>query len=279
MSFLALHALRLRAYLDAQAAPQPWVVDRAAVRRLGVLGALATVGALLLFAAGGYHAGFDALNLLGPQWPPWLLHNVTYLGDSLCVLVGLLVVCAHRREVLWTGYLAAVLGTVLSHLPKRLFEAARPPAVLEELFIAGPAFQAHSFPSGHTVSIFVGAGMVLYFARSFGVRALALAGAALVGASRVVVGVHWPLDVLAGAAIGLAAVALAAPLAVRSQRWAGPRPQVVQALLLAGCALALCFHRLDYPFAQPLGVLLGLAGLAAFTWHYGLAPSLRVARA
>ena len=69
----------------------------------------------------------------------------------------------------------------------------------------------YSFPSGHAVASTVFYGMccalVLAHARSRLHRGLALAGAVfmvlLVGASRVVLGAHYPSDVLAGMALGL----------------------------------------------------------------------------
>jgi membrane-associated phospholipid phosphatase len=264
----------LRAALDAQSAPQPWTVDSAAVRRLWIFSAALALASAALTLAGGYHAGFAAINPLGAALPSTLLQTLTYLGDSLCVLAGLLLFGAHRREVLWTGALASLIATLASRIPKALFNAARPPAVLDaaQIHLSGPAFTSHGFPSGHTVSIFVAMGVVVYFARSRALRAGALTLAALVGASRVLCGVHWPVDVLAGGAIGLASAALAAPLAVATQRHVDARVQLALALLLAGCAVALFVHRPDYPLALFSGWLLGALALAAFGWRFVLAP-------
>ncbi len=79
----------------------------------------------------------------------------------------------------------------------------------------------NSFPSDHTAFAFAVAGAVVWRRRFVG--GVALVFAALVGFARVYVGVHWPSDVLAGAAIGLGAgavVALAVPLLREPQRWA-----------------------------------------------------------
>lgn len=72
-----------------------------------------------------------------------------------------------------------------------------------------------SFPSGHAATSFAGATLLALLAPRFAVPLLALA--ALIAWSRVYVGVHFPLDVLAGAALGVA-VALAASVAVAMER-------------------------------------------------------------
>jgi undecaprenyl-diphosphatase len=72
-----------------------------------------------------------------------------------------------------------------------------------------PLYVVHSssFPAGHAATAFAGATLLSYVAPRAAPALVALA--LLIGFSRVYVGVHYPADVLAGAAIG-AAVALAA---------------------------------------------------------------------
>jgi membrane-associated phospholipid phosphatase len=271
---IASFTARLRAYLQVRTPAQPWTLDRDGIRRLALAAGACAFAALALFLTGGYHAAFLAVNGFGPGFPEVLLQTLTYCGDSLSILVGLLLFAGARRDVTWVGFIVALVGTALSHLPKDLVNAARPPAVIDaaDRFLSGPALMTHSFPSGHTVSAFIGAGMFLYFARRWTWRWLPLLPAAAVGASRVLVGVHWPVDVLAGGAIGLISVAIGAALAVRLQRAASFAMQLTLVALLAGCAVALLLRRPDYPLAYPGAVALGLAGLAAFAWHYLYAP-------
>lgn len=58
-----------------------------------------------------------------------------------------------------------------------------------------------SFPSGHAAAFFALALAVYFFSKKWGVWFFA--AATLMGIARVFVGVHWPIDILAGALIGL----------------------------------------------------------------------------
>ena len=59
----------------------------------------------------------------------------------------------------------------------------------------------YSFPSGHTLHCFIAATVLMYYDRRLGIPALVMA--VLVGFSRLYLYVHFPTDVLAGAALGV----------------------------------------------------------------------------
>ena len=63
-----------------------------------------------------------------------------------------------------------------------------------------------AFPSGHAAFYFALAGVIWLFDRKWGWRFIF--AAALMGVARVVVGVHWPLDIAGGAAVGILSVLL-----------------------------------------------------------------------
>ncbi len=61
-----------------------------------------------------------------------------------------------------------------------------------------------AFPSGHAALFFALAGAIFLINKKMG--QYFLVAAALMGAARVFAGVHWPLDIVGGAAIGLLSV-------------------------------------------------------------------------
>jgi undecaprenyl-diphosphatase len=65
---------------------------------------------------------------------------------------------------------------------------------------------SHSFPSGHTATAFAGAMMLSYLVPRAAPAFFVLAAA--IAYSRLYVGVHFPLDVVGGAVIGLATALL-----------------------------------------------------------------------
>lgn len=189
-------------------------------------------GIALAAATGGYHGGFEPVQrFTHALLPDWLWLWITRFGDGNVLFVLSLLWARRRPEVFWTLIIAAVIGGLYSRGLKIGFDELRPPAVLaaDQLRVIGPKLTKHSFPSGHTLSAFLFAGVVLAHCRSWPARVLLLAAASLVGISRVALGVHWPQDALAGAFSGLMVAGLAVWIA---QFWqAGLRPRVHLALL------------------------------------------------
>jgi undecaprenyl-diphosphatase len=132
-----------------------------------------------------------------------LLVGVTYLatGGTIWVAAALLVAWRTRRPLLPTGVLAAVCvwgADGLSHLLKSTTNRPRPYVAMPHLHTLISRPTSEFFPSSHATTAFA---VVLTFLipRHW---PLFFAAAALVGFSRLYVGVHYPTDVLAGAAVG-----------------------------------------------------------------------------
>jgi undecaprenyl-diphosphatase len=117
------------------------------------------------------------------------------------------------------------IGCLVAHasslLLKRAFGVERPSeryAEPEPLVMAPTDL---SFPSGHATTSFAAAALIAGAAPALAVPLYALAAA--VAFSRVYVGVHYPLDLVGGALLGLA-VATALRLLVRGRPRSRPAP-------------------------------------------------------
>ncbi|MCC6996263.1 MAG: phosphatase PAP2 family protein [Deltaproteobacteria bacterium] len=130
-----------------------------------------------------------------------VMRVVTHTGDAAVVVLGLaLALLALPGRAPAQVTLATVLALGLFSLGKRAIRRARPAeAVL-------PAPDRFSMPSGHATAAFAIATSVALLSPAL--APLALAWALAVGVSRVVLGVHYPLDVAAGAALGVLSASL-----------------------------------------------------------------------
>ena len=97
----------------------------------------------------------------------------------------------------------AVSDVVGSRVIRHLYFRMRPCAGLDDVNLLVSCARSSSLPSIHALNMFTAVTVVGAF-YGIRVRALVFSIATLVGFSRVYVGAHYPLDVLAGALIGLA---------------------------------------------------------------------------
>lgn len=117
------------------------------------------------------------------------------LAAALYVLFGAAALPALGRMLV-----AGLLGVGVYKLLKTRTLRPRPFEVVSDVVCVGAPLDKFSFPSGHTLHA---ASFSLILAHHFPPLAPAVFGfALLVAASRPVLGLHYPSDVLAGAAIG-----------------------------------------------------------------------------
>ena len=156
----------------------------------------------------------------------WLMPTLSRAGNFgtvWLVLLGLIAVFGKRagRTVALAGLLALVLGHVASDVLKELTARPRPLGSLPAVRSLIPEPDTYAFPSGHATSAFSAAAGVMLATRRFLERVpLSAWGVLLLAAaisySRVYVGVHFPSDVVAGAALGLACGWVGARCAVKA---------------------------------------------------------------
>jgi undecaprenyl-diphosphatase len=146
----------------------------------------------------------------------WWVKGPMLIGMGLCSDVW------RRRLPLAFAAAAAATGiaSLVVHFLKEGFDRQRPPVADPSLGSPVSIPDNPSFPSGHSATAFAAATAVAILSPRL--RPLALGVAAAVAVSRVYLRVHFPLDVVAGAALGVAIGALCALVAVRLAALARP---------------------------------------------------------
>jgi len=160
---------------------------------------------------GALRVANDPSRLKGPRWLTWGAQDITALGGptvlglTVLAVTGYLFLHKLYRNGLFV-FAASVGGWVLNWILKQAFARTRPDVVphLREVV-------SSSFPSGHALTsaaVYLTLGALLMriaegrLAKYYCI-AIAMFVTFLVGCSRVVLGVHYPTDVLAGWLIGM----------------------------------------------------------------------------
>ena len=159
---------------------------------------------LVLWVTGTNEAWFYRLNGWSGATGPQLWAGITIFGNALVLLALALPILWYRPQWAWALLAAAIVTTVVTHTMKPWLALPRPAAVLgaEAITVIGPELRAKAMPSGHAAAALTLAGALVPAMKSRGARAAVLFVMTLVALSRVVVGAHWPMDVMAGALIG-----------------------------------------------------------------------------
>jgi len=218
---------------------------------------------LLLWATGTNEAWFYQLNGWSDVTGPQVWAGITIFGDALILLALALPILWYRPQWAWALLVAALITTVATHTLKPWLALPRPAAILgaDAITIIGPELRAKAMPSGHAAAALTLAGVLVPAMKGRGPRTAVLLLMTLVALSRVVVGAHWPMDVMAGGLIGWISGMIALRL-TGDHAWMTNRKAVaVLAAALAGCAVALFVTRTGYPGTYGIQVTVGVVCL------------------
>lgn len=231
--------------------------------------------ALLLFclvlATGSNRSVFLWLNHGGHVFGTTLWEQLTMFGDGAVALALVLPWIRRAPRCFWAALVAAVIAGLWTQATKQLIDIPRPPAVLAvgAFFQAGPAYRRVSFPSGHAAAAFALAGIwVMTLSRRRLLRAGLLVLATLVSLSRIMVGVHWPLDILWGMIGGW--IAAWTGLAAHGRwgwRTAGVGGVLAGLLLLGLSGTLLVSRHIGIPAVMPLQRVVGSVCMAWGGWE------------
>ena len=135
----------------------------------------------------------------------WIMQAGNLLAVPAAALLALLFTRRYRvpLDLVMSGTAAWLLARVV----KEVVQRGRPVELMQDVILRGPPAAGHGYVSGHAA---VAAAMAAVAATYLGRRGrvIVITLAALVALGRIYVGVHLPLDVVGGAAMGWAIASL-----------------------------------------------------------------------
>ncbi len=204
--------------------------------------------------------------------PDALWSFLTQFGEGGAAFLLLIVAAQFAPRTSAVVVKSFLIGAVLSPLLKSLVASPRPLGVLDASVlhpIGSPPSGSNSMPSGHAMTIAAAITLALFMTRDAKYRqplwlGLVLWGV-LVALSRVVVGAHWPADVLVGSGLGIMVALLALAWEQRvpwSPRLQTKPLQMVLLLLELGLVIYLFRAHADTDAARLAFDLMATVGIA-----------------
>jgi undecaprenyl-diphosphatase len=150
---------------------------------------------------------FRGINAISNPFLDSLMYAVSLVGEQaailwiICVIMLFLDKMNGRTSLLLTFVAVVLSNKVIGEIVKHLWYRPRPFMYLEGIKVLGHKWNNGSFPSGHADSLFAGSVILGFFYPRM--RWPLYIFCIVTCFSRVYCGMHHPLDVIAGAAIGL----------------------------------------------------------------------------
>ena len=161
----------------------------------------------------------------------WIFATVTHIGEETFFLAFAIIFfwCVNKREgyfILITG----LVGTVVNQVAKLFFRIPRPWVLDPEFNIIESAraeATGYSFPSGHTQNVAGTFGAIAAYEPKKWKTVVCVTIIALVGFSRMYLGVHTPLDVVVSLLVALGIILLLRPVFATDESFKKYMPYVV----------------------------------------------------
>ncbi|GAB6066367.1 lipid A 1-phosphatase LpxE [Aquifex pyrophilus] len=144
---------------------------------------------------------FRLINEINNPFLNKFFYYFSYLGSGYVLIPLLIATYILRREKIKPFILAIILETVTVVSLKEFLNQPRPASLLDDVKLLIPLYW-RSFPSGDTAMAFTIATVLSKGEKAY-VKIPLFLYAFLIGFERIYVGVHFPLDVISGAFIGL----------------------------------------------------------------------------
>lgn len=138
------------------------------------------------------------------KWAPRLSKFISSTGDGYLyavLIIGLYFTDTQNGAMFATVALLSFLIEIpLFIIMKNVFKRPRPCDFIDNVNALVTPSDKFSLPSGHTAAAFLVAVLVYFYYPAMGIAAITWAS--LIGLSRVMLRVHYPMDVIIGMALG-----------------------------------------------------------------------------
>jgi undecaprenyl-diphosphatase len=151
----------------------------------------------------------------GVCWDFIIIFCAKYLPYLMVTALVLFLVFGRdrRRElkmIIYAVASAVLARLIITEIIRYFYPHLRPFEVLN--FVPLIYDYASSFPSGHAAFFFALATIIFIFHRKWGV--VYFLGSFIIVLSRIMAGIHWPLDILGGMAVGIGSAILLASFTI-----------------------------------------------------------------